>query len=262
MMPIDKNLDRSKSQFLTTLMFNSGDALERISVLKAEATRQDLKVGTTPYLFRDHLLTNGLAHSFYQGFLWMMPVVNKRIEDLNLEQILANFFTKRLEIKAEEIADFSDDYLWLQVGLVLLRDAIRCALFEKLGNANDMIVSKLRVYDKKQIVQANMTVYTILGVSLARILPVDTNNIGLSPIVVYDVYSFNRRITDKYERQKYITKASRCSFSEYFKRLNHILNRVLPLTVNFSNKVLTFKLPYYEIIKREEKKQRSLEEWF
>lgn len=257
-----KDLHEKQALFMT-LLVNNGDVLERVPILKVKAVRQDLKEGISSHIFREHLLANGLAHSFFRGFLWVVPVNGKQDKEEILEDIIASYFRKKLEIMSDEIRDLNDDHLWLQVVLVLLRDALRYALHNKFKKHASVIVRGLQVFDKSQVIQVDASFYTVIGVSLARILPVDVNNIGLSPLLVYDVYCLNQRVTDKYERQRCITKSSRCPIDEYLRRLNYIVNKVFPLIINFSNKTLIFKLPYYYNIIREggEDRQRRLKEW-
>lgn len=262
------DLDKIQQQILITLLINNGDVLKDISVLKANVTRQDLKKGVTSRLFRDYLLSNGLAHSFYQGFLWIMPVNGEQIGSEDIKNTVMGYFTKRLEVELAEIKNFNDEYFWMHVGLVLFRDALRYTLSDKFRDNGNMILRGLNIYDKKQIVQSDMSIYTIAGISLERVYLVNTINIGLSPLVVYDVYSYDhQRVKDKYERQRYITKAAQCSFLEHLRRLNSIMDKIFPLTINFSNKKLIFRQRFHEVYEKtkieekEKKRQMGLEKW-
>lgn len=246
------------------LMLNKGDKLEKIEIWRVKAVRQDFKKGINSRAFRNFLLSRKIGHSFYQSFLWLIPLGKQRLDEDKIREILSLQFKNFGEIRSLEIPNFNTEDIWLNVGVVLLRDALRFTLYEKFKNREDVVVRKLRVYNKREVVGSWTFTYAILGVSLSRIVPVDEDNVGILLFLVYELYdNFDQRVEDRYERQRYLTMASSCDYGEYIRRLNKMVNLIFPLTVHFSNKTLIFDKSFYQLasLKEEKKEMTRLDKW-
>jgi hypothetical protein len=242
---------------------NEGDTLSSIQAWKVRITRQDIRPDPKGRTLRARLLDKGIAHSFYEEYLWAMPVNGHKVSELNLREIISENFSKWEKEEVQEINNFTSDKLWYPVSIVLLRDAIRYALWMKLKDQKNFIIHKREVYDKKQIVYSGAYIYVILGVSFEKILRMDHDNVCLCPEIVYECYdSLNRRVKDRLERQKNILLASKCNSKLYCERLELMIRNIFPLEIHLSNKTLKFNFIYYGIIEEEEKmKQMRLEKW-
>jgi hypothetical protein len=243
---------------------NEGDTLSSIQAWKVAVTRKDVKPDPSERTLRARLLDKGIAHSFYKEFLWAMPVNGRKIDELDLSGILSENFSRWGVVETHEINEFTSDKWWYPVSIVLLRDAIRYALWTKLKDSKNFIIRKREVYDKRQIVYSGTFTYVISGVSFEKILRMDHDNVCLCPEVVYECYELsNKRVEDRFERQKSISLASRCTSKDYCERLESVIKNIFPLEVFLSNKTLKFNSIYYEVIKESEKmKQTRLEKWF
>jgi len=242
---------------------NEGDTLSSIQAWKVAVTRKDVKPDPSERTLRARLLDKGIAHSFYKEFLWAIPVNGRKIDELDLSGILSENFSRWGVVETYEINEFTSDKWWYPVSIVLLRDAIRYALWTKLKDSKNFIIRKREVYDKRQIVYSGTFTYVISGVSFEKILRMDHDNICLCPEIVYECYdSLNRLVEDRFERQKNILLASRCSSKVYCERLELMIKNIFPLELHLSNKTLKFNSLYCEISGRKEKiKQTGLEEW-
>lgn len=246
------------------LILNKRDRLEEIEMWRVKAVRQDLKVGINSKAFRNYLLLKGMGHSFYQGFLWLLPLNKQELNEDEVKRILSSQFRDFGEIQFLEFPNFDVEEVWLSVGVVLLRDALRFSLYTKFKERKNIMVRKLRVYNTKEILRSWTIVYAILGISLSKIILVDKSNIGILPFLTYELYdNFDQRVEDKYERQKYLTMASNCDYEEFTNRLNRMVNLVFPLTVYFSNKTLTFSRSFYKLTppKKKGKIVTGLDRW-
>jgi hypothetical protein len=241
---------------------NEGDTLNSIQTWKVKIRRQDIKPDPHGRTLRARLLDKGIAHSFYKEYLWTIPINGRKVDELNLREVISENFLRWGE-EVQEINNFTSDELWYPVSIVLLRDAIRYALWAKLKDQKDFIIHKREVYNKRQIVHSGIYTYVILGVSFDKILRMDHDNICLCPEIVYECYdSFNMLVEDRFERQKNILLASRCPSKVYCERLESMIKNIFPLEIHLSNKTLKFNRLYYEITeKREKMKQTGLEEW-
>ncbi len=246
------------------LAINQGDTLNSIPVWKVKMTRQDVKQDPSGKTLRARLLDKGIAHSFYENFLWIVPIDGKKIEELNLKEVISDNFLKWNEERLQIVEDFTSDLLWYPVSIVLLRDAIRYALRIKLKDQKNLVIDKLSIYDKNQIIHSGTFTYVVLGISLEKILRINVNNVCICPELVYECYELkNRPVIDPFERQRNIIRASRCDSKEYCRRLDLMSKTVFPLKVNLSNKTLMFKFIYHELIREEKKiEQKGLEQWF
>jgi hypothetical protein len=241
---------------------NEGDTLNSIQAWKVKMRRQDVKPDPYGRTLRHRLLDKGIAHSFYKEYLWAMPINGRKVDELNLREVISENFLRWGKEEVQEINNFTSDELWYPVSIVLLRDAIQYALCTKLKGQKDFIIHKGKVYDKRQIIHSGTYTYVILGVSFDIILRMDHDNICLCPKIVYECYdSFNKLVEDRFERQKGILLASRCSSKVYCERLELMIRNIFPLKVYLSNKTLKFNRIYYEITGEKEKiKQARLEE--
>jgi len=242
---------------------NEGDTLSSIQAWKVRMMRQDIRLDPKGRTLRTRLLDKGIAHSFYEKYLWAMPVNGRKVSELNLREIISENFLKWEKEEVQEINNFTSDELWYPVSIVLLRDAVRYALWAKLKDQKDFIIHKREVYDKRQIAYSGIYTYVISGVSFDKILRMDHDNVCLCPDIVYECYdSLNRRVEDRFERQKSILLASRCTLKVYCERLESMIKNIFPLEIYLSNKTLKFNSIYYKIIKGPEKmKQMRLEKW-
>jgi hypothetical protein len=242
---------------------NEGDTLSSVQAWKVRMTRQDIKSDQNRRTLRARLLDKGVAHSFYKGYLWAMPINGRKVSELNLREIISENFSKWEKEEVQEVNNFTSDELWYPVSVVLLRDAIHYALRIKLKDQKDVIIYNREVYDKKQIVHSGTYIYVILGVSFEKILRIDDDNICLCPELVYECYdSLNRRVEDRFERQKNILLASRCNPKVYCERLDLMIKNIFPLEIHLSDKTLKFNSIYYEIIVEEKmEKMEGLEKW-
>jgi hypothetical protein len=242
---------------------NEGDTLSSVQAWKVRMTRQDIKSDQNRRTLRARLLDKGVAHSFYKGYLWAMPINGRKVSELNLREIISENFSKWEKEEVQEVNNFTSDELWYPVSVVLLRDAIHYALRIKLKDQKDVIIYNREVYDKKQIVHSGTYIYVILGVSFEKILRIDDDNICLCPELVYECYdSLNRRVEDRFERQKNILLASRCNPKVYCGRLDLMIKNIFPLEIHLSDKTLKFNSIYYEIIVEEKmEKMEGLEKW-
>jgi hypothetical protein len=242
---------------------NEGDTLNSIQTWKIKIRRQDVKPDPQGRTLRARLLGKGIAHSFYKEYLWALPINERKVGELNLIEIISENFLRWGEEEVQEINNFTSDELWYPVGIVLLRDAIRYALWVKLKDQKDFVIHKREVYDKRRILYSGVYTYVILGVSFDKILRMDYDNVCLCPEIVYECYdSLNRLVEDRFERQKNILLASRCSSKVYCERLELMIKNIFPLELHLSNKTLKFNSLYCEISGRKEKiKQTGLEEW-
>jgi hypothetical protein len=247
---------------LLIMAANEGDALSSIQAWKVRMRRQDVRPDPNGKTLRARLLDKGIAHSFYKEYLWAMPINGRRVSELNLKETISENFLKWGKEEVQEINNFASDELWYPVSIVLLRDAVRYALRTKLKDWKNFTVHKREVYDKRQIVHSGTYTYVILGVSFDKILRMNHDNVCLCPEIVYECYdSFNRRVEDRFERQRSILLASRCSSNVYCERLELMIKNIFPLEIHLSNKTLKFNSIYYEITKEQEKmKQMRLEE--
>lgn len=254
-------VEKEPSKFMN-LAINTGDTLETIPVLKVRTTRQNAKPDPNQRSIRARLLDSGIAHSFFEEFLWIVPVDGRKIDEIDLDETISKYFTKWGDVQVEEIGNFTDDALWYPLGLVMLRDAVRYALWMKFRKNNNIVIYKREVYDKSQIIHSGTFVYAVLGISLERILRVGENNICICPQIVYGCYdSMNRPVEDPYEKQRNIVIASRCNSKEYSRRVDMMIGKTFPLNASLSNKTLSFKSWQHELIVKR-KKQKGLEEWF
>jgi hypothetical protein len=242
---------------------NEGDTLDSIQTWKVKIRRQDVKPDPQGRTLRARLLDKGIAHSFYEEYLWAIPVNGRKVDELNLRETISENFLRWREEEVQEINNFTSDELWYPVSIVLLRDAIRYALWTKLKDQKNFIIYKREVYDKKRIIYSGTYTYVILGVSFEKILRMGHDNICLCPEIVYECYdSSNKRVEYHFERQKNILLASRCNLKVYCERLDLMIKNIFPLEIHLSNKTLKFNSIYYEIINEQEKmEQMRLEEW-
>lgn len=252
-------------EYFMNLTVNEGDALNSVPFLRMKVTRQDLKGNLNGKILRKHLLSKGIAHSFYKGFLWAAPVDGKSIYELDLKEVSENFL-RWGEVKIQELSEydlFSDEY-WFSLSIVILRDAVSYALYNKLKEEPDLITRIRNVYDKKQIIYSGQYSYVILGLSLNKILRFErlkNYNICICPEIVYECYGLtNRIVEDRFEKQINILKAARCNSKEYYRRLSLIAEKIFPLKVILSNKTLKFYSINYPI-EKEKLKLGGLRQW-
>jgi hypothetical protein len=252
---IHKNrmVDTKIGKFLLTIAVNEGDKLNSLQVWKVKMTRQDIKSDFKGKKLRKCLLDKGIAHSFYKEYLWVAPINGCKVDELNLKEMISDYFLKWEKERIQVINNFTSDELWYPVSIILLKDAIHYALRLKLKDQKNFIINGNRVYNRIQIVDRKSYTYTILGISLEKILRWDDDNVCLCPNIVYECYdSLNRRVEDRSIRQRNIFSATfRCNSKLYSERLNSIIKNIFPLEVYLSNKTLKFIYPYYEINKEE-----------
>jgi|YelNatPaOPRAMG01_1025707.scaffolds.fasta_scaffold14665_2 hypothetical protein len=249
------------------LAINGGDILNSIPIWKIETTRQYLKQILNGKTLRMHLLDKGIAHSFYKGFLWIIPINGKETDELDLKGISENF----LKWGKEQICEFNNneffsEEFWYPLGIVILRDAISYALRAKLKDERNLIINVRNVYDKKQIIYERGYSYVILGLSLNKILRIkhlNLNNVCICPEIVYECYNLTSIVRDRFERQRNILVASRCNSREYYRRLSLMIGKVFPLDVKLANKTLKFNSAFYTIPMKEDRiRQEGLRKWF
>jgi hypothetical protein len=241
---------------------NEGDKLDSLQIWKVRMRRQDVKPDPHGRTLRARLLDKGIAHSFYKEYLWAIPVNGRKVDELNLSEVISENFLKWVGEEVQEINNFTSDELWYPVSIVLLRDAIRYTLRVKLKDQKDFIIHKREVYNKKQIVRSDTYTYVILGVSFDKILRMDDDNVCLCPELVYECYdSLGGVVEDHFERQKNILLASRCSSKTYFERLELMIKNIFTLEPHLSNRTLKFNSIYIQISGKEKIKQTRLEEW-
>jgi len=223
------------------MLLNVGDTLEDINVYVVEAVRQDFKEGVSSKLFRERLLSEGIGHSFFRGYLWLISLDGNLLTEERVHNVLSELLSKFGNIRQDVISSFNDMDLWLNIGVVLLRDAIRYSLNSKFKNRRDIVARKLHVFNKREIVGSWKEVYAVLGISLSKIILVDENNVGIFFTLRYELYNFlNMRENNDYLRKRYLTKAAFCTFREFLNRTNKMVKLVTPLTVYFSNRKLNF----------------------
>ena len=189
---------------------NVGDSLNSIPIWRVKTTRQQIKPDPQGRSLRTRFLKEGLGHSFYEGFLWVVTINGKSINEVDLIRLVSKNFMKLGESKIEEIENFTSDKLWYPVSLVLLRDALRYSLKEKIKNKKDFDINLRTVYDRSNIVYTGRIFYVALGVSFEKIFRIN-HNVAISPELDYECYdTLNRRVEDPYYRQIGIFYASRC----------------------------------------------------
>jgi hypothetical protein len=240
-------------KFLLTIAINEGDKLNSLQAWKVRMTRQDIKSDFKGKKLREYLLDKGIAHSFYKEYLWAAPINGCMVDELNLKEMVSDYFLKWEKEQIQVINNFTSDELWYPVSIVLLKDAIHYALRLKLKGQKNFIINGNKVYNRIHIVGRKSYTYTILGISLEKILRLDDDNVCLCPNIVYECYdSLNRRVEDRFIRQRNIFSAtSQCNSKLYSEMLDSIIKNVFPLEVHLSNKTLKFIYPYYEIDKEE-----------
>lgn len=244
-------LNTKIGKFLLTIAINEGDKLNSLQVWKVRMTRQDIKSDFKRKKLRECLLDKGIAHSFYKEYLWATPINGCKADELNLKEMVSDYFLKWEKGQIQVINNFTSDELWYPVSIVLLKDAIHYALHLKLKGQKNFIINGNRVYNKVQIVDSKSYTYTILGISFEKILRWDDDNVCLSPNIVYECYdSLNRRVEDRFIRQRNIFSVTiGCDSRLYSERLNSIIKNIFPLEVYLSNKTLKFIYHYHGIDK-------------
>ena len=245
------------------ILMNKGDSVENIEVIRLKTTRQDLSVGSRE--FRKVLLSKGLGHSFWKGWLWITPLngqsANQLTENISLEEFGINLQQAELY----RIDDLTADDIWPSVGVILLRDAIKFNLRQTLKGCRNIRLAGLKFYDLNNVILSGMTTYVVAGVSLQRILRVDSN-IAICPMLNLELLdTSNKRVEDSSLRSRHLNSAWAEVMDKYKEIFDNLLSRILPLKVNFSNKLFKFEKPFIglKIEKAEElpKGQKRLDEW-
>ncbi len=246
------------------LMLNEGDLLEDVILWRIETVRQNLKVSSER--FRKELLRRGLGHAFFQKFLWLCSVSKEDVEKKEIMQIAKEYFKRFDEIDVTTTTLTSDE-LWLDVGIVLVRDALSYTLRTKLRGHKDIILMPKRRFYSSKFITSGMYTGVIVGISLDKILRVNLSNIGIVPSVDYECVDYEYKIVkDPQTRSKLISRVSKGSSKKYEEIIEDLLGKVFPLDVYLSDRKLLFK-GWKFTIKSEERKERdvkqvSLEEWF
>lgn len=249
------------SQLALNLMINKGDKLTNVALWRVIGTRNQVKVEDT----RRILLKEGFAHVFYEKYLWLAPL--KEIEESKIESIVQRLFGEKREIIEIEIDNLVDNEHWFSKGIVLIRDALQYALRQKFaGNKDFRVFSRRRIFKNKFVI-SGMSSGVVVGISLDRIMRIDTNNICICPVVEYEcIDNFEKVVEDRFERSKFISRVSNINSKSYRVILNQLIENINPLSVNFSNKKLYFNEWGYKIEhlteKRDKIMQVSLEGWF
>ena len=250
------------------LMLNEGDLLEDTVLWKIKTTRQNLKINSKD--FRRVLLRNGIGHTFFKGFLWLCPVDGTEVDEEKIRQTVEGYFERFGEINIAT-ATLTSDELWLDVGVVLLRDALSYALQNKLKNYKDIILMQKRRFYSLNFVVSNMYAGVIVGLSLDKIFRVDSGNVAIAPNVVYECVDFQYKVVeDNQTRLKLLSRVSKRSTRGHERIIEGLFNRISPLEVYVSDRELLFRRWKHtledqeEETKEETKKvtQTDLKRWF
>jgi hypothetical protein len=250
---------------IINLMVNKGDKLINVDIWKIKGTRQSLKQEfNIKHSLRRFLINEGFAHSFFKEFIWLCPLNDDKVGEVEEipKMIFSNQNVRKIEV---ESVNLTDPDLWYNLGVVLLRDAVRYSLLTKLNNdklRDKFIVTLKREVYKKEFIKSWFSTGVVVGVSFNRIFRMD-GNICICPLLVYDCcYSNFQRIEDRKERVKYISRvSSQITPKEYEQRMNNIMNDILPITINLSNKRLIFDDWQYQLVEKRKEKQLTLEMW-
>jgi len=245
-------------------MLNEGDLLEDVILWRIETVRQNLKVSSES--FRKELLRRGLGHAFFQKFLWLCSVNNEDVEKEEIQQIAEEYFKIFDKIDVTTITLTSDEF-WLDVGIVLVRDALTYALSNKLRGRKDIILMPKRRFYSSKFLASGMYAGVIVGISLDKILRVNLSNIGIVPSVNYECVDHKYKIVeDPQTRLRLISRVSKGSSKKCEEIIENLLSKVFPLDVYLSDRKLLFKEWKFTIKAQESKerdmKQVTLEEWF
>jgi hypothetical protein len=251
-------------RLLANLARNDGDELESVKLWKARLAREDV-IEQDDLSLRDRLLSVGIGHSFFEGYMWMVPVDGRTIDEVDLNQAVSRNFRRWEQPEVAIVENLTSDEIWFQLGLVLLRDAIRYALKEKGRQNRNLIIRKLTVFDKTQVITSGTYSQVVAGLTLSRIFRINGNNVALAPHLIYECFdTLYKRVDDEFERHRYMTPAARCNAMEWLRRLEKVARNVFPLTVKLSDKTLIFKSHYAPLQIKEvgEKEEVTLEKWF
>jgi len=248
------------------LMINNGDLLEDVEIWRIETRAQHVKL-KSPRFLRPELLKIGLAHAFFEEFLWLCSVSGKNIDESIVENLANEYFKQHENIDTATITLTSDNF-WLNIGIVLVRDAIQYALYNKFKDDKNFIVKPKRKVYKLEFVYSGLYAGAVRGISLNRIFRIGSGNICIAPIIIYECFdNFYRRIENPSERSRYISRASRIPPAKYERIVENLISRVTPLTVYLSDRKLLFKEWKYRVQDIDETgkrvhKQATLEKWF
>lgn len=239
------------------ILLNKGDAPYDVEVFRFKVSRQS--VGTSSKMFREALLSSGFGHSFWKDWLWVVPVNGRptsAIGNLSIPKFGINLTGAELY----NVKTFDDDYFWQSVGIVLLRDAIRYSLWNRLRGHTNIRLMGLKFYDLNSVISSGMTVYVVTGISLGNIVRVNSN-IAISPMLELELLdTSHERVEDQSLRAKYLTSARSRVMVNYKQLFDKMLDNVLPLEVSFSNKLFKFERPFLDV--KGSMYQKRLDEWF
>ncbi|WP_456329493.1 hypothetical protein [Archaeoglobus sp.] len=231
------------------LMLNEGDLLEDTELWRVKTTRQNLKVSSKE--FRRVLLKNGIGHAFFKEFLWLCPVNGVDVDEEKVEQTVKSYFTRFDEISVSTTTLTSDE-VWLDIGIVLLRDALSYALRNKLKDYRDVILAPKRKFYSSNFVTSNMYAGVIIGLSLDKIFRVNSGNVAIAPNVVYEcVDSQYKVVEDNQTRLKLISRISKRSTKAHERIVEGLFSRISPLRVYVSDRELLFQRWKYTLKSRE-----------
>jgi hypothetical protein len=238
-------------------MINEGDLLTNVELWKIKTTKELVKPNLKSSL-RSFLLKNGLAHSFFKGFIWLCSVNGNKLENEMINKLSKEVFLRYGESSIENVSDLTNANVWHHLGVVLVRDALQYSLYSKFKNDERIIVMPYREIYKKEFITSGVLAGVIVGISFNRIFRID-GNVCICPTLVYDYCdSFYQKVKDPKERTKYISMVSKITSEEYEKRMNEFMKSILPLTIYLSDKKLFFNNWQYKLLKKGE---ISLERW-
>jgi len=245
------------------LMVNEGSTLDNVTVIKAQATMQNL---TKPYRdFTREMFLRGFSASFHEKFLYIIPIdkapLNTKIYEIR-EELRQYFYKDPRDVGVENINLTADDY-WYPLGVRSIRHALRYSIERKVANDPKLFLRKLQIYSKEFEI-AYETCGVLTGVSLEKVIRVKIEgetNIALVPTLRFDCFAGNyERVKDPTLRSRIIPRfTSRLGPAEYIRRMEELMKRILPIEAYISNKMLYFS--GWKYLVRIEKEFISLDRW-